>query len=128
MTWLGPEGGVLLEYLPNEFNVVIFLFTLLVQISVIVIYFIVGKRISSFSKISILSILNVLIVNALCVFIIKLCGYDIFRAFEMFSLYGGSPSFVISLLGNMNILTNVISFLFPVVIMILGNIFACNTR
>lgn len=124
LTWIGPEGGILLQYLPDEMIVVIFIIAFILQILVFLAYFSIGKRINSFSKFAILSIFNVLIANIVNIVVINILGYNILSSLRLFMLFGGVSFYFVYLMSDMNFFVNTTMVFLPVVIIFVGNIYA----
>lgn len=123
LTWGGPEGGVLFQYFPKIEGEIVYIITCIIQIVIIYIYFNIGKSISSLSKVSLLSIFSVCIFNIICILIICLFGYNLQSSIKIFTVFGGAPFFLLSLVGEMNIITNIINIFLPSAIIFIGNIY-----
>lgn len=121
LTWMSPEGGFLLQYLPENIYWLIFSITCALQIFVSWIYFYIGRRISSFSITAITSISNIAIINMVCVVILCLLGNNIMDSLRLFVLFGGASFFLLCVVSEMNIIVNVLIVFLPTIIIFLGN-------
>lgn len=125
LTWLGPEGGILLQHNSQLISMIVFGITLVIQMLVICIYFYMGIKLCSFSVSSVMGIINISIINISIIFILVLLGNDIGSAVKLFSLFGNTPFFVISMLNGYNFVTNIIFIFLPTVILFVGDVCGC---
>ena len=128
LTWIGPEGGILLQYLPDQMVIAMFIIAFIVQILAILAYFNIGKRIDSFSKLAVLSIFSVLIANIVNIAVIYMLGYNMTSSLRLFMLSGGVPFYFIYLISEMNFIMQVIAVFLPVAAIFAGNIYAYFLR
>ena len=128
LIWMGPEGGLLAQYLPQNIMPMIFVLTCIMEIIIGIIYFFVGKKISSFSRYAILSICMIIIFEILCISIIWLIGDNIFDSFSSFAFMFGTPFMLLSAIiditaNNMHEALNIAIDFIPIILILIGNVY-----
>ena len=120
LTWMGPEGGILLNYAPIG-TIPVFVLSCLIQIVVIVIYFFVGVKMAYYPKEATIGICSTIVINIAIIVIFYINDHEISAAVENFAIYGGSPFFLLNLLSDMNIAVGTAEIFMPSVIMAIGS-------
>lgn len=122
LTLMGPEGGILAQNLSPSGNMIVFAVIAVFQVLVIAIYFYIGIKVCSFTISSIMGIMSISIINIIFIFILILLENNIESAVKLFSVWGNTPFFFLSVLTGYNIVSNAIFIFLPTIIMFIGNI------
>lgn len=117
LTWLGPEGGILLPLLPAP---ILFGATIILQMLAICIYIFIGIKSSSALKDTVCAACSILIINILCLSGFFIALHNIYGAIELTAVFAGSPFFFIFVLLNADTIVCILLPLLPSVLILLG--------
>lgn len=123
LTLMGPEAGILFQRFPILDRPIVIFAVVIVQVFVILLYFHIGKKICSFSMLSLFSIAGVSIMNIVYILIIYCFNNDIKSAIKEFTVFLNAPFFLMSVLSEFNVISNIILVFMPSIIIFIGNVY-----